>query len=377
MKPVLAIIALITALATNVLAQDKALMADYQTRLISLFEEVYNAPTDNQRYHANEEALTLFQEALAQDNSFKWQWDFGSRVSVLTSQDKKFRIFTWPVVSDEGEYECFGLVQALNEKSDQYDVCTLHDKSQDIVNRQEDLLSCDNWFGAVYQDLITTSHDGKIFYTLLGWSGVDNLTQRQVIEPICFKGGGSQPQFGQNLFKKERNLRRIVLEYTHNAMVNLHYEEQFVRKVERVRAKRTGGSSQYQRPQYPSRNAMKKGKKGKKGKKPVKRQSRVVNTARNTSAAVNERVTSGPSTKTTDTKVRMIIFDEVAPQVLGMEGLYQYYVPSGVELAYVFIEGKWVLRDGAQGRVKNKKLNKDFDKPIEKSAPAYKHGDRD
>lgn len=372
MKPVLAILALLIALATSAVAQDKALMADYQTQLQALFEDVYNAPTDNQRYHANEDAMTLLQEALAQDNSFKWQWDFGSRVSVLTSPDKKFRIFTWPVVNDEGEYECFGFVQAYSDKTELYEVCTLHDKSQDIVNRQEDILSCDNWFGAVYQELITTSHDGKTYYTLLGWSGVDNLTQRQVIEPICFKSGGSQPQFGQNLFKKERNLRRVVLEYTHDAMVNLHYEEQFVRTVERIRAKRSGGGKpQYTKPQYPGRNGA-RGKKGKKSKKGQKRQSRVVNVAKNTSSAVNERVTSGPSTKTTDTKLRMIIFDEVGPQVLGMEGLYQYYVPSGVELAYVFVDGKWVLREGAQGRVKNKKLNKDFDKPIEKSAPAYR-----
>lgn len=368
MKRFLTLIVALIALSCSLLAQDKALMANYQSQLQGLFEEVYNAPTDNQRYHANEVALELFREALEQNNSIKWQWDFGSRVSVLTAPDKKFRIITWPVVDDMGEYECFGFIQSLDEKEDEYVVYSLIDRSQDIVNRQEDLLSPDNWFGAVYQELITTNHDGRTFYTLLGWSGVDNLTQRKVIEPVCFKSGRSLPQFGQNIFKKERNLRRIVLEYTHDAMVTLRYEEQFVRTIERLRAKRAGVQKpQYGRQPYPP-------KRGKKGKKSQKRTSRVVATAARTSQAQSERVTSSPTTKTRDEKLRMIIFDEVGPQVPGMEGLFQYYVPSGVELAYVFLDGKWVLREGAQGRVTNKRLNQDFDKPMHKQAPAYKVG---
>ena len=69
-------------------------------------------------------------------------------------------------------------------------------------------------------------------------------------------------------------------------------------------------------------------------------------------------------------KEKMIIFDEVEPQIAGMEGLFQYYVPSGLELAYAFVDGKWELRNGAQGRLKDKKLNKAFE-PLPKSAPAY------
>ena len=193
-------------------AQDKALMANYQSELQQLFVEVYSAPTDNQRYLASESAVKLLTEALAVENSFRWQWDFGTKVSVLTSPDKKFRIFTWPVVNDAGEYECFGLVQALNERTKEYDVYELHDRSEDIINRKEEVLSPDRWFGAVYQELIITTYEDHTYYTLLGWNGVDNLTQRKIIEPICFKSGGSQPQFGQNLFRKESNIRRVVLE---------------------------------------------------------------------------------------------------------------------------------------------------------------------
>ena len=347
------------AMCLSLSAQDKALMANYQSELQQLFEDVYTAPTDNQRYLASESAVKLFTEALSVENSIRWQWDFGSKVSVLTAPDKKFRIITWPVVNDVGEYECFGLVQALNERTKEYDVYELHDRSELIVNRQEEILGPDRWLGAVYQELITTTYENRTYYTLLGWNGVDYLTQRKIIEPICFKSGGSQPQFGQNLFRKEPNLRRVVLEYTKTAMVTLRYEEQYVRFIERIRAKR--------RTRFSLSSLFSPRQRGR-GRG---RASRPVSTAARTSSAVQERVWSAPSQKITDKKLRMIIFDEVTPQIQGMEGLYQYYIPSGVELAYVFVNGKWELHDNAQGRATDKRLNKDFDKPIEKEPPAY------
>lgn len=347
-------------------AQDKEMMAHYQSELSELFAQAFTAPTDNERYHANESAIQLLAEALTADNSFRWQWDFGNGVSVLTASDKKFRIFTWPIVNDAGEYECFGFVQALNERTKQYDVTQLNDRSLDIINRQEEVLGPDRWYGAVYQDLIVTTHQGRTFYTLLGWNGVDKLTQRKIIEPICFKSGGSTPQFGQNIFRKEPNLRRIVLEYKHDAMVNLSYEEQYLHLTERVRPRRSSGfslgsffSNLFSSPSRSRRRGRGRG-----------RASRPVATAARTSAAVKSNNKNRPTYKTTDKKQLMIIFDQVAPQVPGMEGLYQYYVPSGVEMAYLFNDGKWELYDTAQGRDPNKKLNKEFE-PMEKPAPAY------
>ena len=75
--------------------------------------------------------------------------------------------------------------------------------------------------------------------------------------------------------------------------------------------------------------------------------------------------------KTKDHKEKMIIFDEVEPQIKGMEGLFQYYIPSGVELAYVWVDGKWEQRTGVQGRLEDKRLNKTFE-PLPKSTPSYK-----
>ena len=301
-------------------AQDKAVMAQHQKRLASLLELAATAPTDNERYLASEQAVGELTAALDKEGSERWKWQLPTVASVLASPDGQLRIFTWAVVRDNGEFECFGAVQFYNDREEEYQYLLLNDKSEDIMNREESVLSASNWFGAVYQDIIQTSHAGKTYYTLLGWNGVDNLTERKIIEPVILRGG--VPQFGAPLFRRERNLRRVVLEYRNDAMVNLSYEEQFVEEVQRDRVK-VKGSNRYR--------------------------------------TVEKRKQH---------KEKMIIFDEVEPQIAGMEGLFQYYVPSGLELAYAFVDGKWELRNGAQGRLKDKKLNKAFE-PLPKSAPAY------
>ena len=301
-------------------AQNRERMTLHQQRLAELLMRTASAPTDNERYLASEQAVGELSAALEEDESERWKWQLPKVASVLTSPDGQLRIFTWAVVRDNGEFECFGAVQYYNEREEEFQYSLLNDKSEEIMNREESLLSPSNWLGAVYQDLIQTSQGDKTYYTLLGWNGVDNLTERKIIEPVVLRGG--VPQFGAPLFRRERNQRRVVLEYRNDAMVNLSYEEQFVEEVERDRVK-VKGTNRYR--------------------------------------TVEKRKQH---------KEKMSIFDEVEPQIQGMEGLFQYYVPSGLELAYAFVDGKWELRNGAQGRLKDKKLNKAFE-PLPKKTPAY------
>ena len=319
--PIVLFALMLLPLATSLHAQNREIMSTYERNMQPLVEKVSGAATDNERYNANELLVQMFDEALNVEDSFQWKWDLGTYVSVLTSSDRQFRVITWPVVRDNGEYECFGFVQSYNPKTEQYDAYALHDKSDEIISAEEVLLEPENWLGCVYQELVETKHDGKVYYTLIGWSGVNALTQRKVIEPVCFRSNSSKPQFGQALFRREKNLRRVVFEYSSRAMVNVRFDEQVVRTYENKKIKKKGRTINMQVPK--------------------------------------------------EEKMKMILFDEIAPMLPGMEGLPQYYAPTGVEMAYVFNNGRWELRDNAQGRLADPKLNKDFE-PLPKTEPAYK-----
>ena len=89
-------------------AQNKEMMSNFQNELNELFDLVFTAPTDNERYNANEQLMVLMEEALLQPKSFNWEWKLPKMVSVLTSKDNKFRVFTWAVLRDDGEFEWNG-----------------------------------------------------------------------------------------------------------------------------------------------------------------------------------------------------------------------------------------------------------------------------
>ena len=314
------LLATLLLLGLNAAGQDKGRMAAHQQRLTQLLERVASAPTDNERYHASEEAVDALKDALAEPSSERWHWTLPRSASVLTSPDGRLRVFTWAVVRDNGDFECFGAVQYYNDREEAFEYQVLNDRSDELMNREESLLTADNWLGAIYQDLIQTTASDRTYYTLLGWNGVDNLTDLRVIEPVTLRGG--VPQFGAPLFRRERNLRRVVLEYRGDAAVQMAFEEQTVQTVERERVK-------------------------------VKGRYRTIEKVR-------------------EHKEKVIIFDEVEPQIEGMEGLFQYYIPSGLELGYAWVDGKWELRSGTQGRLTDKKLNKTF-APLPKAAPSYEY----
>lgn len=321
MKYLFATFSLIAMLiAYPVMAQDKSLMLAYQSDLADLFNKTANAPDEEVRTAAATEAIALLEEALSQEKSFHWNWQLPKSVSILTAPDRRFKIFTWPLVLDDGEYRCMGMIQSYNNKTQEYDIYKLTDKSDEIMNAEESMLPPDNWYGVVYQELIVTTHAGNNYYTLIGWSGIDNLVQRKVIEPITFRNETSKPQFGGPLFRKEKNQRRIIFEYSRNAMVNVHYDQQRYTVTENQKEKVNG------------------------------RQVLVQNNR--------------------DQLAQMIIFDEINAMLPGMEGLTQYYVPTGTEKAYIFVDGKWELHDKAQGRVSDPKLDKEF-APLPKKKPAY------
>ena len=272
---VLAIMLLVLPMGAN--AQNKDMMKGYENDLNNLFDQVFSTDNkENERYNANEELMVIMEEALLQRDSYKWKWNLRKGVSVLSSDDDKFRVITWAVVNESDEFECFGYMQVLNENADVYEICRLQDKTAEIFNPGEVALTDQNWYGCIYTDLITTKHDGRYFYTLLGWNGGDMTTQHRVIEPVYFKKNSTKPSFGQMMFRQgkdsNRNLRRIILKYGKDVNINLSYEDQYVVTMERIKVKEEG-------------------------------------------RMVNKEIDR-------EQKEKMIVFDQVGPRVQGMEGMY-------------------------------------------------------
>lgn len=246
---------------------------------------IRNAPTDPERYFVNDLFIKLLDEALSIDWKMHHVWQEMEGVSILTSPDKRCRIFTWFIPLSSGNYVYQGVIQSYNERQKRYTAHWLVDQSEKITQPEHALLDANNWFGALYYELIPVSTSSNTYYTLLGWDGHDNLSRRKLIEILSFRSNGI-PVFGYHLFRqKNQKNRRIIFEYSAKTSMALRYDRQAY--TERFR---------------------------KKGKGIVEKQH----------------------------FEEMIVFDRLMPMHPSMEGQFAFYVPeTNIVDGYIFQNGRW------------------------------------
>ena len=222
-------------------AQKKEDFIMMEDSIVKLHKNIISERNTILRYEKNEQLLYLLEETLEMKNSISHPFDSLKTISVLTSPDKKLRIFTWYLISNEGIHEHYGFIQTYNEEKKQYKVLTLVDKWRRINNPIAQVLTFDNWYGAVYSEIIETkTANEKTYYTLLGWNGGDILSQRKVVEVITISNKGI-PSFGALIFQGYAKTRtmRVVFEYAKRSPFMLRYEKQLYTEKSAVRDKKT------------------------------------------------------------------------------------------------------------------------------------------
>jgi hypothetical protein len=289
------IILICVALFATPLCSQDIMLQNAEQELSSLMNVMFSSKDDNERFNANEKFLTLLDNVLEYPNSFDYPFENLDKISILTSSDKKFKIFTWAVFSNEGDYDNFGMIQARNETTEEYEIYRLWDRSDDVFSPEEAKLTDTSWFGAVYYELITTKNENITYYTLLGWDGKDIYSKRKIIEPITFKRNSGRPNFGASIFYKEKQLKRMIFEYAPTASFNLKWDNQ-----------------------YHKEGGVKKAKqKGMKKNKPFEVEEAKIE------------------------RSQMILYDELEPMCDGLGMVKNLSVPSGKVVGLRFERGKW------------------------------------
>jgi hypothetical protein len=250
--------------------------------------------------NANKKFIETLSRALSEKNSFDYSFDSLITIARLVSPDKSFKIYNWVLLTDEGVYKYYGLLQIHNMKDNTNKIILLKDKSDSISNFENSFLSSDKWYGALYYKIIYTKYKNNKYYTLLGWQGNNLLSRKKVIDVLTFSSSG-EPVFGADIFKTDKaEQKRIIFEYSSEAVMSLKYEQQYYDKSKL-------------KDQKPKLKDLKNRNKSKVRKK----------------------------------KAYMIVFDHLVPLASGLEGVAQFYVPTIDYVdAFIFISGKWrLIRD--------------------------------
>jgi hypothetical protein len=184
-----------------------------------------NDSIEPQRYNASYTFIKTLVNTLKTPYSFNFPFDSLKTVSIQTAPDKRFRIFSWHVMNNDGSYRYYGTIQ-MNNAAGKLEMFPLVDYTPAIKNPQDTVTTNDKWFGAQYYKIISVSSNVQTpYYLLLGWKGNTIKSTKKVIEILYFRDG--KAYFGMPVFdgdKDNAGKKRIVFEYDRKASMLLNFE---------------------------------------------------------------------------------------------------------------------------------------------------------
>ncbi len=142
-------------------------------------------------------------------------------LSILSPPDARFRMVTWNVPRTDGTHRFEGLLVVQEPR--RRVLFELRDMTERITNPALVELGPDNWYGALYYQVIPVRKGGRTYYTLLGWKGHSAIETRKVIEVLSFRG--AVPRFGAPFFGEGRvKQHRVVFAYSFQATMSLSWD---------------------------------------------------------------------------------------------------------------------------------------------------------
>ncbi|MDA3819972.1 MAG: hypothetical protein PF590_05890 [Candidatus Delongbacteria bacterium] len=187
-------------------------------------KDVVELTDDTAKIEANDLALELMRDMLIEPDAFEYQYDSLEHITILESNDGRVRIFTWNIMYDNMRHDFFGFIQYVNEDGE-YHHYELKDKTSIDPDADPDYESPDEWYGAIYYEMIEEKHKDTPIYTLLGWKGQDALVQQKVIETLEFNHR-DEPEFGGRRLKVVREkMDRAIFRYSSQAQMIIRFNE--------------------------------------------------------------------------------------------------------------------------------------------------------
>ena len=82
-----------------------------------------------------------------------------------------------------------------------------------------------NWYGVLYYKILAHRYRGQTYYTLLGWDGKDNITNRKMVDALSLQG--KTVILGSSMFvdEDERSAHRLIYEYANDVSMALNYDD--------------------------------------------------------------------------------------------------------------------------------------------------------
>ena len=204
--------------------QDSTIIKSTEIELMKHFTALSEIKNDNQQNQLNDSIINHFKSILKSPLSFHYPFDSLKTIGKTFAKDDKLKIYSWNVPYEDGSHNISCIIQYFSSK-DSLEYLILNDMSDEITNPEFVSLSPNNWYGAMYYDIVIEKVDKQTYYFLMGYNPGNLFSNKKVIDVFYFDEFG-YPKFGKPFFEIKNQLKyRIVFEYNEKASMTLHYDE--------------------------------------------------------------------------------------------------------------------------------------------------------
>ena len=319
-------ILIILIISTKLIAQDTELLNIYKDSIKYYSMQMVSSVDDKQKIEYSNKVEEYAIKLVKQKQSIDFDMKELRLVKVLTSDDNKFRVFTWVIPFSDKTYAYKGIVQSYSKSKKDYFYYKLNDNGDKLkYNAHNKSLGPKKWYGAYYYKMVETKRGKKRFYTLIGWRGVDRTIQSKVIEVATLKSNGNVT-FGYNLFSikgyeyfenTRGSSKRLIFKFSTLGSMYMNYDFQTIIIS--------------------------------KTKEPEKRKKKSYKPGFNAQVSPEK-----DKVKTKTIKNNMIVMDRLVPTSPQMKEFYEFYYPeSNIIDALLWQKNKWTYYSDIDARNKD------------------------
>lgn len=172
----------------------------------------------------NTEFKAAFLNALELDGAFEYPFASLKSIGKIYSQDGLVRIISWNIQYTDLTHEYGAFVMKYDANKKKASVVELTHTDQNLYAIQDERIEADNWYGALYYEIIDIEKRNRTFYTLLGYVGNNERSTIKLIDALYFTG--KTPHFGSPIFESSRGKsNRLIFEYNAEATMSLKYDK--------------------------------------------------------------------------------------------------------------------------------------------------------
>lgn len=185
--------------------------------------DVMRTGEDSEKQVASAKLEIMFSEYYSNPAHFELELDSVPFLGQLSSEDGVIKMLCWNLAMENDEYQYHCVMRHKPQKETV--VVTVFQDNADWNRMDRKPIRSNKWYGALYYKILANRYRGKTNYTILGWDGKDNITNRKVVDVISIQG--KSVILGSSLFKNEKELpvHRLIYEYANDVSMALNYDE--------------------------------------------------------------------------------------------------------------------------------------------------------